>query len=71
MFLSECSCPNSLVSARIRAFSEKKHLNARDFAREYLRSGMVYRPGKSHKRLGNSSSLHSKKIFLLGGCDFL
>jgi len=26
---------------------EKKRLNARGFAREFLRSGMLYRPGKS------------------------
>jgi len=31
---------------------------------------MLYRPDKSLKRLGKSSSLHSKKIFLLGGCGF-
>ena len=44
----------------------KKHLNARGFAREFLRSGMLYSPGKSLKRRGKSSSLHSKKIFCLG-----
>jgi len=31
---------------------------------------MLYRPGKSLKRRGKSSSLHSKKNFLLGGCEF-
>jgi len=31
---------------------------------------MLYRPGKSLKRRGKSSSLHSKYIFLLGGCEF-
>jgi len=41
---------NTLVSARIREFSEKKRLNARGFAWEFLRSGMLYRPGKSLKR---------------------
>jgi len=54
---------NSLASARIQGFLEKKHLNARGFAREFLRSGMLYRPGKSLKRRGKSSRLHSKKIF--------
>jgi len=49
---------------------QKKRLNARGFAREFLRSGMLYRPGKSLKRHGKSSSLHSKKIFLFGGCGF-
>ena len=41
----------------------KKHLNASGFAREFLQSGMLYRPGKSLKRHGKSSSLHSKKNF--------
>jgi len=45
----------------------KKRLNAHGFAREFLRSGMLYRPGKYLKRRGKSSNLHSKKIFLLGG----
>ena len=47
-------------------FRKKPRLNARGFAWEFLRSGMLYRPGKSLKRLGKSSSLHSKKIFCLG-----
>jgi len=50
-------------------FREKKRLNARGFAREFLWSGMLYRPGKSLNRCGKSSSLHSKN-FLLGGCGF-
>jgi len=57
---------NSLASARIWGFLEKKRLNARGFAWEFLRSGILYRPGKSPKRRGKSSSLHSKKIFCLG-----
>ena len=61
---------NSLVSGCIRGFLEKKRLNTRGFAREFLRSGMLYRPGKSRERRGKSSSLHSKKIFLLGECGF-
>jgi len=48
-------------------FWKKKRLNARGFAWEFLWSGMLYRPGNSLKRRGKSSSLHSKKIFLLGG----
>jgi len=51
-------------------FGKKKHLNARGFAQEFLRFGMLYRPGKSLKRRGKSSSLHSKKNFLLGVCGF-
>jgi len=31
---------------------------------------MLYRPGKSLKRRGKSSSLHSEKTFLLGGYVF-
>jgi len=31
---------------------------------------MLYRPGKILKRCSKSSSLHSKKIFLLGGFVF-
>jgi len=50
---------------------QKKRLKARGFAWEFLRSGMLYRPGKSLKRCGKSSSLHLKKIFLLGGAGFL
>jgi len=58
---------NSLASARMHGFSEKKRLNARGFAWEFLRSSTFYRPRKSLKRRGKSSSLHSKKNFLLGG----
>ena len=58
---------NTLASVKIRGFSEKKQrLIARGFAREYLLSGMLYRPGKSLKRHGKSSSLHPKKFFCLG-----
>jgi len=51
-------------------FEKKKRPNARGFAQEFLQSGMLYRPGKSLKRCGKSSSLHSKKKLLLGGCGF-
>jgi len=60
----------SLASDRFRGFSKKKTLNARGFAREFLRSGILYRPGKSLKRRGKSFSLHWSKNFLLGGCVF-
>jgi len=49
----------------------KKRINARGSAWEFLRSGMLYRPGKSLTRRGKSSSLHLKKFFLLGGAGFL
>jgi len=62
---------NSLASARIRGFSQKKRLNARGFAWEFLRPGMLYSPGKSLKKRGKSSNLHSKKIFSLGSAGFL
>ena len=57
-------------SAAFGDFRKKNRLNARGFAREFLLSGMLYRPSKSLKKSGKSSSLHSKKIFLLGGCGF-
>jgi len=60
---------DTLASGCFRGFSEKK-LNARGFAREFLRSGVLYRPGKSLKRRGKSSGLHSKKNFFLGGAGF-
>ena len=47
---------------------EKKRLNARGFAREFLQSSMLYRPGESLKRRGKSYSLHSKKKFFAWGC---
>jgi len=62
---------DSLASRCFRGFSEKKRLNAHGFAREFVWSGTIYRPGKSLRRRGKSSSLHSKKNFLLGGCGFL
>ena len=54
----------------IAIFAKKNCLNARGFAWEFLWSGMLYKPGKSLKRRGKSSSLHSKKNFLLGGFVF-
>jgi len=59
---------NTLRTGWFWGFSAKKHLNARGFAREFLHSCMLYRPGKSIKKRGQSSRLHSKKNFLLGGC---
>jgi len=60
------STVNPLASSCFRGFSEKKSLNARGFARKYLRSCSGYRPSRSVKRRGKSSCLHSKKNFLLG-----
>jgi len=51
-----------------RDFRKKNRLNAHGFAWEFLWSGMLHIPGKSLKRRGKSSSLHSKNIFLLEGC---
>jgi len=62
---------NTLASGCFWGFSKKKRLNARGFAREYLHSCSGYGPGRSVKRRGKSSSLHSKKIFCLRGADFL
>jgi len=61
---------NNLAPEWFQGFSEKKRLKTRGFAREFLRSSMLYRPGKSLKRCDKSSSLHSKKIVLLGECGF-
>ena len=57
---------NSLASGCFREFSERKCLNAHGFAWEYLCSCLGYRPGRSIKRHGKSSSLHSKKFFAWG-----
>jgi len=56
---------NTLASGCFRGFSEKKCLNARGFAWEYLRSCMGYTPGQSVKRCSKSSNLQSKKNFCL------
>jgi len=63
-------CFKTLASGCLRGFSEKKRLNALGFAQEYLCSCTGYGPGQSVKRCGKSSSLHSRKNFLLGGCRF-
>jgi len=42
---------NSLASARIRGFSEKKRLNARGFAQEFLWSGMLYRQSQKMRQV--------------------
>ena len=60
---------NTLASGRKRGFS-KKHRNACGFAWELLRSCSGYGPGRRVKRRSKSSSLHSKKNFLVGGCEF-
>ena len=54
---------NTLASVRIRGFSKKKRLNVRGFAREFLRSGMLYRPGKSLKDAASLLVCIWKKIF--------
>jgi len=61
---------NSLASGWFRGFSEKKRLNTCGFALEFIWCSMLYKPDKSLKTRGKSSSLHLKKNFLLGGCSF-
>ena len=61
---------NTLASGCFRGLSEKKRLVARGFERECFRSCSGHGPGWSVKRCSKSSSLHSKKFFLLGGCFF-
>jgi len=41
---------NTLASGWFRGFSGKKRLNTCGFVREFLQSGMIYRPGKSLKK---------------------
>jgi len=51
--------------------SHKKHVALQQQLTLWrLQSGMLYRPSKSLKRHGKSSSLHLKKTFLLGGGGF-
>jgi len=58
---------NTLASGCFRGFSKKEtRLNARGFAREYLHSCSGFGLGRSVKRHGKSSSLHSKNFFCLG-----
>ena len=61
---------STLASGCFWGFKKKKRLNACGFVWEYLCSCTGYWTGRSVKRRGKSSSLHSKKIFLLGGCGF-
>jgi len=61
---------NTFASSRNREFLRHNNRIARGLAREFLRSGKRYRPGQRLKRHGKSSSLHSKQIFLVGGCEF-
>jgi len=61
---------NTSAFGRFREFLGKNSRIARG-CREFLRSGMCYRPGKWLKRHGKSSSLHSKNFFCLGSAEFL
>jgi len=56
---------NTLASVRFRGFSEKKKPK-----HTWLCAVIFPVLVRSVKRRGKSSSLHSKKIFLLGGCGF-
>jgi len=71
LLLVQISGSYTFAPGWFRQFSQKKRLNACGFAREFLQSGMLYRPSNSLKRRGKSSSLHSKKNFYLGGAGFL
>jgi len=64
-----CYCNACLTLWRTTGFGDfrkKERLNACGFAWEFLQSGMLYKPGKSLKRRGKSSSLHSKNFFAWG-----
>jgi len=62
---------NTFAARLIQTVHTKTAGIACGFAMEFLRSGQRYRPSKRLKRFGKSSSLHSKKNFLVGGCRFL
>ena len=66
MFLNALCSLNTFAPSRFWGFVRKKHRNAHGFAREFLRSGIRYRPGQSLKIRSKPCSLHSKKIFWLG-----
>jgi len=58
----------------VRLFSGifgKKRLYTRGFAWEFLRSGMLYRPGKVSKDVASLLVCTRKNIFCLGGAVFL
>jgi len=67
---SKTSHLNTLVSGQNKGFLRKKHRNAHGFAWEFLCSCKGYESGRSVQRHGKSSSLHSKKIFLVRGSRF-
>jgi len=58
----------SHFESRVNSSSSQKNSRfERGFAREFLRSCMLYRPGKSIEKRGQTSTLDSKKNFLCGG----
>jgi len=59
---------STLTIWRLLGFGDfrKKRLNARGFAREFLRSGMLYRPGKVSKDAASLLVCTRKKIFAWG-----
>ena len=69
-----CSFHEGLINTcRVYINSSGSHGNsqiAHGFVQEFHRSRKHYRPGQKLKRLDKSCSLHSKKLFLVGGCGF-
>jgi len=59
------TCFNTLASGCFRGLSGKKAPK-----RTWFCAGNISDPGRSVKRHGKSSSLHSQKNFLLRGCGF-
>jgi len=55
-----------LASAWFWGFLEKKLLNARGYARKFLRSGMLYRPSESLINAASFLACTRKKIFAWG-----
>jgi len=62
---------NTLTSGLIQAVCKKTLDRTYGFVREYLCSCTGYGPGRSVKKRGKSCSMHSKKNFLVGECEFL
>jgi len=60
---------NSLASVCFRGFSEKKRLNARGFAWEFIWSGMLYSLVKVSKDV-TSLLVSTQKIFFAWVCGF-
>jgi len=69
LLLTDIQVFNTFAPGLIQAIHEKTA--GSDVALGGNFSDKHYRPGQKLKRIGKSCSLHSKKIFWLGGSGFL